>query len=175
MEPVRIRRPAEEEVPSFYRGYVSKVLDEKVPQRLGEQLDEIARLYERLDDTSAAARYAPGKWSLKEVLGHLIDAERVFSYRLFRIGRGDATPLAGFDENAYVAAGNFDARPIRALLEEFRAARGSTLALLEGIGPESWERRGVTNQVSVSAGALAYIILGHANHHLEVLRTHYGL
>jgi hypothetical protein len=111
----------------------------------------------------------------QEVLGHLSDTERIFSYRLLRIGRGDETPLSGYDENAYVPAGRFDQRPLPMLLAEFRAVRLSTMALIDGMGDECWARRGLANGTPVSARALAYIIVGHVTHHVGVLRGRYGL
>lgn len=170
-----IPRPAADEAAPFYHGYIAGVPDERIEEHLRGQLAEIDGLLGRLDETSARARYAPGKWSVKEVLGHLADAERVFSYRLFRISRGDKTPLAGFDENDYVAAACFDDRPFADLLADFHAARQSTLTLMGGIAPTSWLNRGEANGRTVSARALAYVIAGHASHHIAVLRDRYGL
>jgi uncharacterized damage-inducible protein DinB len=128
-----------------------------------------------LDDTAARARYAAGKWSVKEVLGHITDAERIFAYRLMRIARGDATPLPGFDENAYVPAGDFDARPLLSLAGEFRALRLSTIALIDGLPLDGWVRMGQVSGASVSARALAYVIVGHVAHHTRILRERYRL
>lgn len=105
MTQLSIPRPAADEAAPFYHGCIAKVPGENIGEQLVDQLAELERLFGALDDTAALARYAPGKWSVKEVLGHLTDAERIFSYRLLRIGRGDATPLPGFDENSYVPAG----------------------------------------------------------------------
>jgi uncharacterized damage-inducible protein DinB len=140
-----------------------------------DQLAEVERLFGSLDDTAALARYAPGKWSIKEILGHLTDAERIFAYRLLRVARGDATPLPGFDEKAYVPAARFDERPLRALAAEFRAVRLSSVALASGIPSTSWSMVGQASGKPVSARALVYIIVGHVAHHLGVLRERYGL
>jgi hypothetical protein len=168
-------RPAPDEAPSFFHGYIAEVRGDDIGAGLAEQLDEVEQLYSGLDEGAALARYAPGKWSIKEVIGHLSDTERIFGYRLLRVSRGDATPLPGFDENAYMPAGEFDKRPVDMLLQEFRAVRLSSLALCSGIPAGAWSRVGQASGHLVSARALAYIILGHASHHVRVLRDRYGL
>ena len=168
-------RPAATEAPPFHQGYLAEVDGENIGEQATSQLAELETLYAGLEEAAALARYAPGKWSIKEVLGHLTDAERIFSYRLLRIVRGDATPLPGFDENAYVPAGRFDDRPVASLLAEFRAVREGTVALMAGVPFSSWSGRGEVSGHPTSARALAYIIVGHTAHHLSVLRTRYGL
>ncbi len=175
MSQLSLPRPAPDESAVFYHGYISEVAGEQIGKYLTEQLQDLERLMAPLDDTAARARYAAGKWSVKEVLGHLGDAERIFAYRLMRIARRDATPLPGFDENAYVPAGDFDARPLGSLVGEFRALRLSTIALMDGLPPDGWARKGQASGASVSARALAYIIVGHEAHHARVLRERYRL
>jgi hypothetical protein len=175
MSTLLIPRPQADEAATFYQGYVAKVTDDDLGAQLEAQLLEIQQLFEDVTDAAALARYAEGKWSIKEILGHLSDTERIFGYRLLRIARGDATPLSGFDENAYVPAGSFDQRPLATLLEELRVVRLSTVALIEGLPKECWTRRGQANGKAISARALAYIIVGHTAHHLGVLRDRYGL
>jgi uncharacterized damage-inducible protein DinB len=175
MSELSLPRPAPDESAPFYHGYISEVPGELIGKYLVDQLHDLERLMEPLDETAARARYAPGKWSVKEVLGHLTDAERIFAYRLMRIARRDATPLPGFDENAYVPAGEFDARALASLVGEFGAVRRSTLALVEGLPPDSWVRRGQASGASITARALAYIIVGHVAHHARVLRERYRL
>lgn len=175
MPTLQLSRPAPDEAAPFYHGYIAAVSDDAVGARLAAQADELDALVRSLDDSAALARYAEGKWSIKEVVGHLIDAERIFSYRLLRVGRGDATPLPGFDENAYVPAGAFDQRPLAALRAEFRAVRLATQALVEGLPADAWGRRGQASGHSITARALAYIMIGHVAHHLGVLRERYGL
>jgi hypothetical protein len=175
MHELIVPRPAADEAAPFYHGYIAGVPDERISVHLSAQLAEVDRLLGRLDDAAARARYAPGKWSVKEVLGHIVDAERVFSYRLFRIGRGDATPLSAFDEDAYVAAARFDDQPLADLLSEFRFTRQSTLAMVAGIAPAAWANRGESSGRAITARALAYVIPGHVSHHLGVLRDRYGL
>ena len=175
MRPLSLAPPGADESAAFYHGYIEKVPGDQIGEYLAAQLRDIERLLAPLDDTAARFRYAPDKWSVKEVLGHLIDAERIFAYRLLRIGRGDATPLPGFDENAYVPPAEFDARPLAELLQEFQAVRASTIALAEGLPAAAWERRGQASGKSISARALAYIMVGHVTHHLAVLRDRYRL
>ena len=118
-------------------------------------------------------RYAEGKWSVKEVIGHLSDAERIFAYRALRFARGDRTELAGFDENAYVPAGEFGARDFESLVAEWESVRRATLSLLRGLSPEAAARRGVANRQEISVRALAYILAGHIIHHGNILRERY--
>jgi hypothetical protein len=175
MSTLMIPQPATEESAPFYHGYIAEVRGGNIAEQMTAQLEELEHLFSPVNDRTVPGPYAPGKWSVKEVLGHLADTERIFAYRLLRIARGDATPLAFFDENAYVPAGRFDQRPLESLLAELRAVRQSTLALVEGIPADCWMARGQASGKLISARALAYIILGHAAHHLRVLRERYGM
>lgn len=171
----RIPPPEADEYAPFYAGYVALVRERDPLGLLKRQVPVLRAVCIGMTDSEALHRYAPEKWSIKQVLGHFTDTERVLSYRLLRISRGDATPLSGFDENAYVAAANFDQRPVRSLLIEFESVRGATLRMVESLPPEAWSRRGVANGFPVSARALAFILGGHVEHHFEVLRERYGL
>jgi hypothetical protein len=175
MSTLRVPRPASDEAAAYYQNYIAEVGGDNIGEQLVEQLSQVERLLSGLDDAAARSRYAPGKWSIKELLGHLNDSERIFSYRLLRISRGDSTPLPGFEQNPYVTAGRFDERPLTDLLGEFRAIRLSTVALSSGIPTPAWTERGVASENSVTARALLYIIVGHVAHHLQILRDRYGL
>lgn len=175
MSRLAIPRPQANEAAPFYHGYIAEVKGDNITDQLADQLEDVEELLGSLDDRAALARYAPGKWSIKEVLGHLGDVERIFAYRLLRISRGDRTPLPGFDENAYVPAGRFDLRPLESLMGEFRSVRQSTMALMHGLPQECWTNQGEASGAPVSARALAYIIPGHVTHHLGVLKDRYGL
>ena len=118
-------------------------------------------------------RYAPGKWSVSEVVGHLADTERIFAYRALRFARNDATPLAGFDENQFVPPANFDARPLPDLAEELRAVRLASVALFRRLDDAALARRGTANQVEITVRALPWIIAGHERHHVAVLKERY--
>lgn len=166
-------RPAEDAVPAFYRGYVARVPDGDIAATLTAQIDDTASLLAHLSDEQALHRYATGKWSIKEVVGHVADAERVFAYRILRFARGDATPLAGFDENQYVPAGRFDDRSLADLIGEFRAVRAATTVLLRGLPFDSLDRRGTANGVPLTARAIAWTTAGHELHHRHILRERY--
>jgi hypothetical protein len=175
MRPLTLPRPSADESAPFYHRYIEKVPGEQIGEYLAAQPGELERLLGSLDDAAARFRYAPDKWSVKQVLGHLCDGERIFSYRLLRIARADATPLPGFDENAFVPAAEFDARPLADLVREFQTIRASTITLVEGLPSVAWERRGKASDKSISTRALAYIMVGHVTHHLGVLRDRYRL
>lgn len=171
-----IERPAPDEYESYYASYIAQVPERMDPVEMMEaQLAEVSGLLGSLSVAQGGHRYAEGKWSVREVVGHLADAERVFQYRAFRISRGDSTPLAGFDEQTYVAAAGADRRPMADLLEEWAATRRATLAFVRSVPDAHWSRRGTANNLPISARALLYILPGHLAHHLEVLRTRYGL
>jgi hypothetical protein len=173
MSKLSLPRPGSDEAAPFYHGYIAEVPGEEIGLYLETQLTDLERVLAPVDESLARSRYAAGKWSIKEVVGHLADAERIFGYRLLRIGRGDGTPLPGFDENAYVPAGGFDARPLASVLGELRAVRQGTIALAHGLPANAWFRRGEASGKVISARALAYIIVGHLTHHERVLRERY--
>ena len=173
MTALTISRPAGDEAASFYQRYIDRVPDENIGQQLTEQLKRVELLFGGVDDAAALFRYAPGKWSVKEILGHLTDAERIFAYRLLRIARADTTPLPGFDENAFVPPASFDDRTVSSLVNEFRALRLSTIALMDGLPADAWKRKGQASGKSITTRALAYIMVGHVSHHLAVLEERY--
>lgn len=166
--------PPDEAAP-FYRHYIAAVPDGRVGALLESQGAELESLCAGLGESAAMYRYSEGKWTIKEVLGHLVDTERVFAYRLLRISRGDETELPGFDENRYVPEGHFNLRTIENLMSEFTLQRASTVALVNGIPPAAWPRVGTANGFRTSARAIAYIIVGHTAHHLVLLRERYRL
>lgn len=166
-------RPAADEFAQYYARYLAQVPDGDVVATLTSQIDDTLAFLRALPAPRAAYRYAEGKWSVKEVVGHIADAERIFAYRALRIARGDETPLPGFDQDPYVRAANFDARSLLALASELESVRRATLTLLRSMDDESLRRRGVASGAPVTARALAYIIAGHERHHMEILRTRY--
>ncbi len=166
-------RPDPSEYAPYAVEYVSRVPEGNVIDMLASQIEETEALVRGLAPGMPDKRYAPGKWSIREIIGHLADAERVFSYRALRFSRGDATPLAGFDENTYVAAAPFTRVGIDDLMSELKNLRSATLHLYRNLDDEALMRRGIANGVETSVRALAFIIAGHEHHHLEVLRTRY--
>ena len=170
-----IERPGESEYASFYAGYIAKVADVDVLELLERQSGHLRGLASAASPEQQEFRYAPGKWSVREVFGHLIDGERVFGYRAFRIGRGDQTPLPGFDENDYVAASGYHQRDLASLVDEFALVRAANLAVFQGLSEEDWPRIGTANNYPISVRALAFIMAGHVEHHVAILRERYGL
>jgi hypothetical protein len=168
-------RPASDEYLAYYERYIALVPDGNLVELLGAQNLETVRLLSGVDDKRGLYAYAPGKWTIKEVIGHLSDAERVFTHRALRFARGDAQPLPGFDENAYVPAGRFNERPIGDLVDEFRAIRASTVHLFRYLSEEETARRGIANNNPISVRALGFVIAGHERHHAKLLRERYGL
>lgn len=171
----RIPPPAPGEYPDYYQRYIDKVAHEAdAVAALRRQVPNIQEL-SRLLPEQAAFRYAPDKWSVKQVAGHLSDAERIFTYRLLRAVRGDQTPLASFDENTYVEQANFDARSMQDLGDELLSVRAATLTLLGSLDEARLTRTTTASGGTVSVRALAFIIAGHTAHHLQILDERYDL
>lgn len=168
-----IARPGTDEYAPYYGTYIGKVPDGDLRAMLASQLAETLALIRSIPESRGGHRYAPDKWSIKGVLGHLADSERIFSYRALRIGRGDTTPLPGFEQDDYVPMGNFDARTLRDLADELAAVRQATLHLFAHLDQAAFERRGTASGKPVSVRALAYIIAGHELHHVGILKTRY--
>jgi uncharacterized damage-inducible protein DinB len=175
MTAAEIPRPGAGEYAPFYDKYISLVRVGAFRTTVNSQITDSVTLLSRLTADQAAFAYAPGKWTVKEVVGHLIDAERVFAYRAMRIARGDKTDLPGFDENAFVANAKFNARTLPDLLEEFQAVRRATITLANSLDEEELARKGTANGHAVSVRALFYICLGHEAHHLALLKGRYNL
>ena len=175
MSQATIARPTADEHAPYYGKYIALVAGDDALAALVRQIDTTAILLGHVDEKLAAHRYAPGKWSVKQVVGHLTDAERVFSYRALRFARADQTPLPGFEENDYAERGGFDARPFTDLELEFRTVRSATIALFAGLTPEATQRRGTANNTPMSVRALAWTIAGHELHHRALLTERYGL
>jgi hypothetical protein len=167
-------RPTENEFAAFFSGYVSLVPETDVLAVLGHQSSELGQLAQRVPPGRERHRYAEGKWSIREVIGHLIDAERVFAYRAFCISRGEQVSLPGFDENTYVAHSHYDGQSLADLAAEFSALRSGNVMFFRALADGDWERLGTANKNAVSVRALAFIMAGHVRHHFNVLRDRYG-
>ena len=170
---VLAEHPAHDEYAPFYRRYVEAVPAGDVLTTLEQDLQELVPLLDAVNEQGAMHRYAEGKWSVKEVIGHLIDAERVFAYRAMSGARGEQQSLPGFDENAWVTQAGFDARTLNSLLGELTAVRRATLALFRSLDEAALLRRVTANGNPVSVRALAWIAAGHARHHTTLLRERY--
>jgi uncharacterized damage-inducible protein DinB len=174
MEPVHPGLPQPGEYSPFAAVYIAKAQAFADPiQKLADQLDEVLALLRPMDAGRQAHRYAPGKWSIKEVLGHVIDTERIFAYRALRVARADQTPLPAFDEKTYAAAAETERYDWGELLEEFEHVRKASILLLRHLPEAAWMRMGTASEAPISVRALAYMLIGHVEHHLEILRTRY--
>lgn len=170
-----ISRPSDSEFAPYFLRYVSLVTESDVLSTLEDQSVDLMRLMAAVPPELETFRYAPGKWSVREVLGHLIDGERVFGYRAFCISRGESAALPLFDENQYVAAADYNTRPLAEIVPEFLLIRKSNLVFLGRLTDEAWKRIGTSSGKPISVRALAFIMVGHVRHHVNVLRTAYGL
>ena len=168
-----IARPQPGEYAPYYDRYISLVQGEDILNTLDQQRRDTMLLLSCRDEEDGNFRYAPEKWSAKEVLGHVCDTERVFAYRALRISRADATPLEGFEQDDYVRNGPFAHRPLADQVEDFIAVRRATLSLLRNLDEAAWLRRGIANKNEVTVRALAYIIAGHELHHCRILEEKY--
>jgi hypothetical protein len=168
-------RPGADEYDPAFAGYVARLEDdESVVAVLSDQINEVTSLSEGAPERRGDYRYAPGKWSIKEVIGHLSDTERVFSYRALRIGRGDATALPGFDDQSYVSRMHAEDLSLAGVAQDWQAVRTATLTLFRNFPAAAWQRRGTASGHPISVRALAYVIAGHTRHHLEVIDARYG-
>lgn len=166
-------RPEKEEYIEYHETYISLVEETDIISALENQIEELNNLFGAISEEKAGFRYAEGKWSIKELLGHLIDSERVFVYRAVRFSRGDETPLAGFEQDGYVANGNFGNAKLSDLLEEFSFLRRSNVLFFKNLTNEAWLCKGTASDATVSVRALAYIMVGHIRHHTKILRQRY--
>ncbi len=170
-----ISRPNPDEHIPYYGRYIALVPDGDFVSQLGSEIGNTIGLLRRAPADRADFAYAPGKWTVKEVVGHMTDVERVMGFRALWFARNDAQPLPGFDENAWVPSGGFAGRSLSDLTDEFQAVRSATLSLARGLDPSSLTRRGTANGAEISVRALLYIIAGHERHHVGLLKERYSL
>ncbi len=173
MERSWMGKPAADEYPAMAERYINLVQDGSLAAALRSQEADVRELLGGLTEEQAGYRYAEGKWSLRTVMGHVVDLERVWQYRLLRIARGDAPAFAGYDRDAFAANSPHDRLPLADVLRDYSAVRESTLSLLAHLTDEELLRRGEFNGVRLSARAAAYIIAGHERHHANVIRNKY--
>ena len=168
-----ISAPDQSEHDPYYSRYTSLVRTTDILATLRQQLPETVQLFSALREEQANFRYAPGKWSIKEMLGHVIDTERIFAYRALRAARNDRTPMAGFEQDDYVQYGPFGKARLADLLEELGHVRSATVDMFRALDNEAWMRRGIANNSEISVRAIAYILAGHELHHRKVLQEKY--
>ena len=169
----RTTAPAEGEFAPYYGRYIGQVPSGDVIETLRSQFRETVALLRGIEPSRTTTGYAPGKWSIRDVVLHMRDTERVMGYRALRIARGDTTPLASFDENTFAPMAGANARSMESLVGELEAVRHATVAMLEGFPDEAWARWGTASDKSVTVRALAWIIAGHERHHMSIIRERY--
>jgi len=168
-------RPADAEFASSYRGYVSLVPETDVLTALEEQVGIFRRVLGSVDRERETFAYAPGKWTIRQVVGHIGDGERVFGFRAYAFSRFDASPLAGFDDHAYVEQSRCADVPLADLVEDFAAVRAANLRMFRALRAEQWTAGGVANGAAITVRALAFVMVGHVRHHLLGFRDRYGV
>ena len=168
-------RPDSTEYAPFYAGYIELVPEDDVLSAIETQSSETQKVLSSIDEARASYRYAEGKWSVKEMFGHITDGERVFGYRALCISRGEEQPLPGFDEKEYTANANYDAWKIGDLAEQYALVRRANIVMFRNLPPDAWTRRGIASNNPVTVRALAYMMVGHERHHLRVLRERYRI
>jgi uncharacterized damage-inducible protein DinB len=168
-----IHRPAPAEYDPYYERYISLVKTDDIAATLQKQAQQTRDLLGKVSSEKAEFRYASGKWSVKEVLGHINDTERIMSYRVLRIARGDQTHIEGYEQDDYVTGGKFSRRTMDDLLQEFMTIRNATIQLIRHLDAETAERHGTANNKQISARAIVYVIAGHELHHRRILEEKY--
>jgi len=169
-----LTRPEPTEYAEFYKSYIARVPEVPLLEFLAKQPGEYRQLLTEVSDAQAAAPMTPGKWSIKQMLGHLCDGERVMSYRVLRFARGDAKELHGYEQDDYVREAGSNSRSLDDLLREFESARNATLALFGSLPPGTETRGGRANGYPITVRALAYVVGGHTQQHYELLKAHLG-
>jgi hypothetical protein len=172
METLAIQRPKEGEYAKYYENYINKAGD-KIFKILESQVLDVRALMSEVPFEKENYSYAPGKWTLKEVLGHINDSERIMGYRALCIARGEKNKLPGFDENAYVGNTDYSKRSLNDLAHEFGVIRDSNIILFNSFIEKDLNRKGIANENEISVRALIYVIAGHVNHHLDIIRERY--
>jgi len=166
-------KPETTEYAPYFGKYISLVPDGDLVATLENQIETTVKLLRGLGEEKGGHRYAPGKWSIKEMIGHLIDTERVFAYRALCFARNDRTPLPSFEQDGFVAGADFDSLRLTHLTDEFAAVRRANVHLFRHLKEDAWLRRGTASDNEMSTRAAAYIIAGHELYHLDILKTRY--
>jgi hypothetical protein len=166
-------RPEKGEYAEYYERYISLVEETDIVAVLEKQQSELLEFSQKITEEKSLYAYAEGKWSIKEVIGHLADGERIFAYRALRISRADKTPIEGFEQDGYIENSNFNQTPLADLIHELFCARESNLMFFRYLTDEAWLRTGTASEATVSVRALAYIMAGHIRHHLKILNERY--
>jgi hypothetical protein len=166
-------RPEKNEYGEYYETYVSLVQEADIVPVLERQLEEVNNLLSGISEDRALHAYAPGKWTIKELIGHLTDGERIFAYRALRVSRDDKTPMEGFEQEGYIENANFNQMPLADLIDEFALSRKANLIFFKNLTDEAWLRTGTASNAPVTVRSLAYIMAGHVRHHVNILQSRY--
>jgi hypothetical protein len=166
-------RPDTAELPEYQIAYISKVTGDDIMTFFRQQLEAASNTFRIIAEAKGNYRYAPDKWTVKELIGHVIDSERVFAYRALSLSRNDSTALPGFDQDPWARHANHGSVPMKELADEFESVRRSSIHLFRHLDPAAWKRRGTANNNPITVHALAYLIGGHTEHHLEILESRY--
>ena len=169
----RSKRPSAQEHAPYYGSYIARVADGDIVATLATQMNDSMTMLRPLSEAQAGKRYAEGKWSVREVIGHMIDTERVFTYRALRFSRNDDTPLPGYDEGLFVANSSLDQRTVASLCDEFDAVRHSSIHFFNALLPAEWDRKGTANNAAMTVRAIAWICAGHELHHRALIAERY--
>lgn len=168
-----MNRPEKGEYAEYYERYVSLIEENDIVAVLERQQAELLEVFQTITEEKSLFAYAEGKWTIKELIGHLIDGERIFVYRALRISRGDKTPIEGFEQDGYIENSNFNNTPLSDLTEELLLTRKANLIFFKHLSADAWLRTGTANDNPISVFALAYIMAGHIRHHLKILNERY--
>ncbi|MBX7171403.1 MAG: DinB family protein [Pyrinomonadaceae bacterium] len=168
-----MKRPEKTEYAEYYDRYISLVEETDIISAMQKQLEEFTSTFSQITEEEGLNTYQEGKWTIKELLGHLIDGERIFAYRAFRFSRADETPLPGFDQDPYIENGNYNSVKLADLLEELVLLRKSNLHFLKNLSENAWNNVGVASDNPITVRALAYCMVGHITHHLNILKDRY--
>ena len=168
-----MHRPEKSEYDPYYERYISLIIDNDIVPVLAGQLTELQDLFTALPEERGTYAYETAKWTIKEVLSHLIDGERIFAYRVFRIARGDKTPIEGFEQDGYIENSHANERTFAELLDEFNLLRRANVLFFKNLDNDDWVRTGTANDVEISVRAIAFVMAGHIRHHITILRSRY--
>jgi len=168
-----MHRPEKSEYDPYYEKYISLIIDNDIVPVLAGQMTELQDIFAAVPEEKGTYAYDEGKWTIKEVLSHLIDGERMFAYRVFRIARGDRTPIEGFEQDGYIENSHANDRTFSELLDEMNLLRRGNVLLFKNLSDADWIRTGIANNVEVSVRALAFVMVGHIRHHMTILRSRY--
>ena len=169
----RTGRPDESEFAPYYKGYIGQVLEDDAVAAMDAELGASLEFFRTIDEQTSKTAYAEGKWTIREVLGHIVDTERVMAYRAMRFGRNDKTELSGFDQDDFIRGANFNETSVADLLREFEYQRRSNILMFRNLPREAWGYRGIANSKEISVRALAFVIVGHEKHHRKIVKESY--